>query len=372
MKNEVLKTLPETTTFEELHIILTNVLDKDHNNNLNKFIQSVIRIKPLIPIIYKVTQFLHEIYPNLTTGERVHLILQNINSFEVIPKCPMCGKVCNFRDTKFLMSCGNRGCFQKHPDVIQKKHKTATENYGSLKEAYIKTMAVTVKEKYKVNNVSELDSVKEKKKETSRKNWGTDYPWQSEEGKQLQKQGVYDIYGVYNVSQSDDIKKKKEEAFMYKWGVRNPAHHMGIRSQILKQKDIKVVLQDGREYFVDDQKEADFLSAIYNNFIIDDVQPQLRIQYFDDKGVDHYWFPDAVIDGMITEIRPLFTLNFTDYWTKLSGGHDRIKKMLILKNPECDFIALMWHPIKNNWEYYKGNSGLIDYVRSKKFPFIIN
>jgi len=121
---------------------------------------------------------------------------------------------------------------QSSAEFVQKKKATAIKNYGSEKAAYIDTMSKTVKQKYGVDNISELSTIQQKKIETSRERYGTDFPWQTEEGKQAQKQGVRMKHGVDNVSKVPEVKQKKIETTQQHYGVDNPFQSEEVKEKI--------------------------------------------------------------------------------------------------------------------------------------------
>lgn len=173
---------------EEIKKEIEDLLDTRFNGNLSNLVNSLSHNRSMNNKIKIITSYLDKYYNRLSDisiSMRIYCILNNIIE-ENIPKC-ICGRIKTFDsiDKGFKLSCGNRTCYQSLPEVNKKRQQTTIDNFGSLKEAYDNTE--TMKEKYNTDNCSKLDWVKEKKIETSRKNWGTDYPWQSEEGKKLQK-----------------------------------------------------------------------------------------------------------------------------------------------------------------------------------------
>lgn len=71
----------------------------------------------------------------------------------------------------------------------------------------------TVQRRYGVTNPSQLASVKEKKKRTTRSNLGVDYPTQSQKVLDKRVDTYQKLYGVDNPSQSAEVQKKKQKAF---------------------------------------------------------------------------------------------------------------------------------------------------------------
>jgi len=211
------------------------------------------------------------------------------------------------------------------PEVVNKKHKTVIKNFGSLKKGY--DNAYTIKNKYGADNCSQLDWVKEKKIETSRKNWGTDYPWQTEEGKLLQKQGVQKKWSVDNISQHSDIKEKKIETSRKNWNTDNPSQHPYVRSKILEKNGYPYKLPSGNIVMVDsvsEEKVIDLLLTEYHeNKLI--VQPNIAIKYQDVDKNEYVWFPDmlTIPENRLIEIKTYGMMGFFetgDIWYQLCGG----------------------------------------------------
>lgn len=67
----------------------------------------------------------------------------------------------------------------------------------------------TVRERYGVDNVSQLAEVKERKKATSLTNYGSEHYLQSAEGKEAHRQVCQNKYGVDNVSALAEVKMRK-------------------------------------------------------------------------------------------------------------------------------------------------------------------
>jgi hypothetical protein len=87
-----------------------------------------------------------------------------------------------------------------------------------------------------------------KKKQTVRKNYGVDVPFQSEEIKKRFKQDMLRKYGVENPFQSEEIKKKIKRTCLKKYGVENPSLNADIHNKkintCLKNRGCKFPTQD--------------------------------------------------------------------------------------------------------------------------------
>jgi hypothetical protein len=71
----------------------------------------------------------------------------------------------------------------------------------------------------------------EKRKQTSLKNHGTEYPFQSENIKQKIKQSMLDRYGVEHQMQIDDVKQKIQQTNLERYGKIHPMQNTNIKEK---------------------------------------------------------------------------------------------------------------------------------------------
>lgn len=122
--------------------------------------------------------------------ERLYWFYHDLSDF---PKCPVCGK-----PTKFI------------------NLKTGYREFCSTK------------------CMNSSKSVQDKKKETSRKNWGTDNPMQNTKIQNKLKNTIINKYGVDNAFKSDEVKRKIKHTCWMKYGVE---HHLQNPMIMNKQKN---------------------------------------------------------------------------------------------------------------------------------------
>ena len=224
-------------------------------------------------------------------GSNYNEILIRINlHVENIEKCPVCGK--NKRifntlyknGTHYLETCGDENCFR----IIGQKHgqQTKLERYGDPHytnlekriENYNKLSDEEKKEKqhqkelkmiehYGVRNPFQLESVKEKIKQTNLEKYGVEFSMQNEDVKRktketwMKKYGAdipfkdplidskrkktcMERYGVEYSFQSENNKEKSKQTWIEKYGVDNP-----LKSDIIKEKGKQTNLEKyGVEY----------------------------------------------------------------------------------------------------------------------------
>ena len=186
-------------------------------------------------------EYLNDKYPSLTIREQLYLFFNNM----IEPnKCKICKKYTKFESfTKGYHTYCSSKCCNSDPDKIE-----TTQN--------------NILNKYHVSNISQLRSIKEKKKETCLKNYGVENPSQSIEIRSKIKETNLERYGVeyaqqsqiirdkfiktmrerYNVnhpSQLDIVKEKKKETCLKNYGVDHPS-----KSQIIKEKKKETCLKN--------------------------------------------------------------------------------------------------------------------------------
>ena len=133
----------------------------------------------------------------------VMVMYDNTSQFKDIPICK-CGNLCrpiwyqkDYNKPQFSKSCYNKKCV----------YECITETYK-----------VNCLKKYGVDNVSKLESVKNKKIETSISHYGVPSPMKHPDVVKKLSERTMELYGVDNVSKSDIIKKKKLDTFAKNYG----------------------------------------------------------------------------------------------------------------------------------------------------------
>ncbi len=97
--------------------------------------------------------------------------------------------------------------------VKEKKKKTAIKNYGSLKAAHYDTLLVSLKEKYNTDNFYGLDWVKEKRQKTFDEKFGG-HPMYDPDIKQKLKNTYIQKYGVDSPMKVEKFKLKSKHTYM--------------------------------------------------------------------------------------------------------------------------------------------------------------
>jgi hypothetical protein len=115
---------------------------------------------------------------------------------------------------------------------IKKKSKeTKLEKYGDEFYCNREQQNKTIYEKYGINYFNELNSKLIKK---FQKDYGVDHPLQLQEFLEKRKQTNLERHGVENVSQKDEFKQKRTDTIIERYGVENASQNEDIKQ---KKKD---------------------------------------------------------------------------------------------------------------------------------------
>ena len=149
------------------------------------------------------------------------------------------------------IGCGNPTNFR---NIRLGYAKTCCSNCLNKSEWHRNSVKNTFQEKYGVDNASQVNEFQEKKKQTNRKKFGTDWNLCN---KEWRKENIDPIikekYGVDNVSQSDEIKEKKEVTLLKNYGVTRTMY-----SDELKEKFMKTLFEKKKsnvEKFIQNYKD---------------------------------------------------------------------------------------------------------------------
>ncbi len=194
--------------------------------NINYFIKSPKsrcterHIKLRFPELYQELQK----YDNCSKfTERLYRYYHNIQNN---PICPICGKKVRFWNfiDGYSTYCSYK-CMYKSQDRQDAYKRTCMERYG-------------------VENASQCERLKEKRKETTRKHYGVDYSLASPVVREKGRKTCLEKYGTEYVSQVEEIKQKVKETTRKHYGV-----DYSLASSIVREKGRKTMLKKyGVEY----------------------------------------------------------------------------------------------------------------------------
>ena len=132
--------------------------------------------------------------------------------------CKICNKPTrNYGGKRGYNKYCSRKCSNSDPEI---KLKSIT--------AFKKTCL----EKYGVDNVSKVNSIKEKRTVTFMNKYGVENPFQAEEVKVRIKQNNLERYGVENIAQLKEVRDKAKQTNLIRYGTKNPMLNEGVRKKL--------------------------------------------------------------------------------------------------------------------------------------------
>lgn len=198
----------------------------------------------------------------LETLQRIRL------NVEEKPLCPVCGNPVTWVGRKralFTTYCSNPSCYNGAQEQIAKKKKTQLEHWGTegVYDSY--KFRELMKEKYGVIHVSQIDSVKKKRKETMLSTYGTTNIYAVPSIREKIEETCERKYGYRSVFQSPEVRKKMYESCIKNSKMQSSKAEDKI-SEELKNNGFKFI----RHYRTDEfPYSCDFYLPDYN----------LRIEY---------------------------------------------------------------------------------------------
>lgn len=134
--------------------------------------------------------------------------------------CVTCGKPTTFVSYNMgYLECCSQACSTSRKERNDKIKKTKKERHGSETYNNRKSATQTTIEKYGVENVSQSDGIKDKKRQTLIRNYGVDNPLKSEEIKNKIRETCMIKYGVSNPSESVEVQDKRRASMVERYGV---------------------------------------------------------------------------------------------------------------------------------------------------------
>lgn len=208
--------------------------------------------------------------------------------------CKFCKKETTFVSINqgYKLTCKGKCSAKLTKERNQEKY--GVDNVFQLESVKEKSKK-TIQDKYGVDNVSKLESVKKKKSKTTLKNFGVENPFDSEEIRLKAKKTIQDKYGVDNVFrlkkfqdiakknmikkygvkkalQSNKIKQKQEQTMLERYGVKNA---MDLPEFVKKAQENgggraipeKIITKFGNEIIVQGKLEKEFVQLCNQNNI---------------------------------------------------------------------------------------------------------
>ena len=169
--------------------------------------------------------------------ERLYWFYHKLTDF---PRCPICGKPTKFVNIKtgYREFCSTK-CMNSSKSVQEKKKETSRKNWGTdnpMQNKQIQNkLKNTIIDRYGVDNAFKSEEIKRKIKQTCLEKYGVKHHLQKQEIFEKQKETNLDKYGVECISQRDDYKEKIKQTCLEKYG------RIGNKSEKLLKKYLNTV-----------------------------------------------------------------------------------------------------------------------------------
>jgi hypothetical protein len=249
-------------------------------------------------------------FNNVGWKQKVYNYLNNVTK-PIICNNPTCGNPVGFRDqgNKYQDYCSNK-CAQLSPEVI------------------------------------------ERKKTTTRKNWGVDFPMSSEVIRKKSKETMLSTYGVDNPSKVDVVIEKKKETSIKKFGVDNHSKTEIFREHMKNKHKESVLLSFSKklnidinnlEISVDGLVVVDSYCKKHNKFVIskDNIYNRVNLKHENICTIcnpisDNSSIKEKEINGFITDVLEIET-------KKIKIDNFEIDIFLPEHNVGVEHNGIYWH-----------------------------
>ena len=182
---------------------------------------------------------------------------------------------------KVMVKCDNCGNIKevKYQSYNKSTNNNTEKFYCNNKECVNKKRKIVIQEKYNVDNISQLQFVKNKKIKTSLDNYGVEYPIQSEKIKEKIKTINNKNFGEDWITQTDNFKKKSKITNLKRYGTEN-----AMQSKQIKNKSKNTNLE---KYNSDFYIQSDIFKKIVKNrkIILLSEKYNLKIQDIKDDNI---------------------------------------------------------------------------------------
>lgn len=230
----------------------------------------------------------------------------------ITKKIKIYNKIINIKDLpinshkKVEAKCDNCG---KIKNVVYQSYNNMTKNntekyYCNNKDCINKKRQIAIQEKYGVDNVFQLDSIKDKIKETNIELYGVENPQQNKKIKENTENTNLEKYGVKNPFQSEKIKEQIKKSNLKLYGVEYPSQN---KEFFLKKLKYGLLIQHIDNLSYQGSYEKDFIMKYKDKVKIENGL-SIKYKYLDVDKIYHsdFYLPDY---DLIVEIKSTYWYN---------------------------------------------------------------
>ncbi|MBQ3415312.1 MAG: hypothetical protein IJH39_08230 [Clostridia bacterium] len=191
-------------------------------------------------------------------NESLDRILYNV---EIRPICKYCGNEVEYvgkTNLMFRKYCCNK-CKNNDANLVERNRTGCLRKYG-------------------VDNISKLPEIKERKRQTHLKNYGT----LNNFGLESVKQTIFNKYGVDNISKLPEIKEKKKQTTLLHYNVETFLQHPIAREKRKTQESLNKEYETKRKNnsFNKSKVEDNVYQLLVNKFGIDNVKRHYKTKEY--------------------------------------------------------------------------------------------
>lgn len=222
--------------------------------------------------------------------------------------CVVCGK-------EFELSMFNRN---NPASTCSRKCAQATVDQEQQQQNYLKTM----REKYGVDNISQLEEIKDKKRQTCMDHYGVDNPSRAPEVQKKRDETFMERFGG-NPWKSEEVRKKIAATCMERYGAQNPfmldEFQKKARDSVFKKYGVKNIfmLPEVRKKAAERCSRISKVNYEWKKSLEDatGLEFETEVRFGDDVYAD-LGVPDK---KLLIEINPAVTHNSTIHYAHLTG-----------------------------------------------------
>lgn len=228
------------------------------NNYIKQYYKEHLLRKKRIPndiIEYLNNKFIDNPYMDI-----IDKLLCVLNDRGDVPRCTVCGKPCKrIGNHTYRQTCCNSKCIYELKKLSMFK-KYGVENPFQLDSVKEKIKQTNI-ERYGFDNPSKSTKIQDKIKTTNLEKYGTEYVMSNDNIKEKVKQTCIKKYGVDNVQKSDLIKKHTIEHNLEKYGVEYTTQLQSTINKIHESKTKHKTHTGSKE----EDKAYEFLTTIFTD-----------------------------------------------------------------------------------------------------------
>ncbi len=220
----------------------------------------------------------------------------------------------------------------------EQQNKTLYEKYGV---DYFNKLNSKLQEKFLkehgVLHPLQLPEFLEKRKQTNIERHGVENVSQKEEFKRKRTETMIDKFGVENASQNKEIKQKKKNTSMKKFGV---SHHLKDHDMFQKHQkaQYKILEYKNTGLYYNGSYEKYFLELLEEKGLLNEVKAGQSFEY-EWKGEKHTYHTDFTFRGRQIEIKSGWTYNKNDTDIELQSLNEA--KWLSVRNVGVNLVILI-------------------------------